>query len=191
MEKYPSHVVAKWLGHSPKVAAQHYLMSREHHFEDVVRGSSPGPAPAAAVSPEATDDRGAECCARVVQNASQHASAPDRTEPHETTEPAAAKRKRRTNHRPQRAGAKKGCRGHGWPCSRKMAGTGSEQTSKSAEKPPTAPRCGANCSATPDGRVDLLARAVLLVAGMAIPEHDRAAVLARVVAFQRAEREAS
>ena len=92
MEKYPSHVVAKWLGHSPKVAAQHYLMSREHHFEDVVRGSSPGPAPAAAVSPEATDDRGAECCARVVQNASQHASAPDRTEPHETTEPAAAKR---------------------------------------------------------------------------------------------------
>ena len=39
--------------------------------------------------------------------------------------------------------------------------------------------------------MDLLARAVLLVAGMAIPEHDRAAVLARVVAFQRAEREAS
>lgn len=92
VEKYPSHVVAKWLGHSPKVAAQHYLMSREHHFEDVVRGSSPGPAPAAAVSPEAADDRGAECCARVVQNASQHASAPDSTGPHETTEPAATTR---------------------------------------------------------------------------------------------------
>jgi hypothetical protein len=26
------------LGHSPKVAAEHYLMSREHHFEDVVGG---------------------------------------------------------------------------------------------------------------------------------------------------------
>jgi len=92
VEKYPSHVVAKWLGHSPKVAAQHYLMSREHHFEDVVRGSSPGPAPAAAVSSEAADDRSAECCARVVQNASQHASAREGTEPHETTEPAATTR---------------------------------------------------------------------------------------------------
>lgn len=39
VEKYPSHMVAKWLGHSPKVAAQHYLMSREHHLEDVVRGT--------------------------------------------------------------------------------------------------------------------------------------------------------
>ena len=38
VEKYPSHVVAKWLGHSPKVAAQHYLMSRDHHFDDVVAG---------------------------------------------------------------------------------------------------------------------------------------------------------
>ena len=37
----------------------------------------------------------------------------------------------------------------------------------------------------------MLARAVLLVAGLAIPEHDRAAVLARVVAFQSAEREGS
>ena len=31
---------AKWLGHSPKVAAQHYLMSRDHHFEDVVNGAA-------------------------------------------------------------------------------------------------------------------------------------------------------
>ncbi len=92
VEKYPSHVVAKWLGHSPKVAAQHYLMSREHHFEDVVRGSSPGPAPAAAVSPEAADDRGAECCARVVQNASQHASAPDRTKRQNPLQPKGLQR---------------------------------------------------------------------------------------------------
>jgi len=28
--------VAKWLGNSPKIAAQHYLMTREHHFDDVV-----------------------------------------------------------------------------------------------------------------------------------------------------------
>jgi len=40
IEKYPSHVVAKWLGHSPKVAAHHYLMSREHHFEHVASGGA-------------------------------------------------------------------------------------------------------------------------------------------------------
>ncbi len=43
VEKYPSHVVAKWLGHSPKVAAQHYLMSRDPHFEDVVGGGEASP----------------------------------------------------------------------------------------------------------------------------------------------------
>jgi len=37
VERYPAHVVAPWLGHSPKVAAQHYLMSREHHFEALRR----------------------------------------------------------------------------------------------------------------------------------------------------------
>ncbi len=51
VERYPSHVVAKWLGHSPKVTAQHYLMSREHLFEDVVRGNGAAP-------PAFTGDRG-------------------------------------------------------------------------------------------------------------------------------------
>lgn len=40
VEKYPAHVVAPWLGHSPKVTVRHYLMSREHHFEHVVRGDA-------------------------------------------------------------------------------------------------------------------------------------------------------
>jgi hypothetical protein len=31
-------LIAPWLGHSPKVADEHYLMSREHHFEHVVNG---------------------------------------------------------------------------------------------------------------------------------------------------------
>jgi hypothetical protein len=43
LQNYPSHVVAKWLGHSPKVAAQHDLMSRDHHFEDVVCGGESSP----------------------------------------------------------------------------------------------------------------------------------------------------
>jgi hypothetical protein len=52
-----------------------------------------------------------------------------------------------------------------------------------------APVCGAKCSADSDSEFDLLARAVLLVASLAIPEHDRAAVLARVVtAMQPATR---
>jgi hypothetical protein len=43
VEKYPSHVVAKWLRHSTKVAAQHDVMSRDHHFEDVVGGGEASP----------------------------------------------------------------------------------------------------------------------------------------------------
>lgn len=76
---------------------------------------------------------------------------------------------------------KKARTGREWPCRRTVAGTGREHTSISAEEPSTVPRCVANCSATPDGSVDVLARAVLLVAGMAIPEAARQAVLTRVV----------
>ena len=36
VEKYPAHVVAKWLGHSPKIAAAHSLMTRDHHFDEAV-----------------------------------------------------------------------------------------------------------------------------------------------------------
>jgi len=57
VEKYPSHVVAKWLGHSPKVAAQHYLMSREHHFQDVVRGPHETTEPAATTRAAAGSSR--------------------------------------------------------------------------------------------------------------------------------------
>jgi len=120
VERYPSHVVAKWLGHSPKVAAQHYLMSREHHFEDVVRGGGcridgdaspalppalpcpePGAVAAVVSSPEASKGPArrtaaepvpcdANCDAIATRIATPQASAPDCTEPHETTEPAVA-----------------------------------------------------------------------------------------------------
>ena len=53
VERYPALVVAKWLGHSPMIAATHYLQTRERHFEDVVTGEGkaaaqtlPGAAPA-------------------------------------------------------------------------------------------------------------------------------------------------
>ncbi len=57
------------------------------------------------------------------------------------------------------------------------------------EKPRFRPRkrevvtsCDAKCDAISLDQAELLARAVLLVAGMEISEPDRAAVLARVVA---------
>lgn len=36
VETFPAHVAAKWLGHSPQVAARHYLMTTEAHFEKAV-----------------------------------------------------------------------------------------------------------------------------------------------------------
>ncbi len=37
-EALPAHVVAKWLGHSPLVAAKHYLQTRDAHFEVALSG---------------------------------------------------------------------------------------------------------------------------------------------------------
>ena len=36
VEKHPAHECAAWLGHSPAIAAAHYLQARNHHFEAVV-----------------------------------------------------------------------------------------------------------------------------------------------------------
>ena len=33
VERFPAHVVAGWLGHSPIIAAQHYLQTRHAHFD--------------------------------------------------------------------------------------------------------------------------------------------------------------
>ena len=96
VERYPSHVVAKWLGHSPKVAAQHYLMSRDHHFEDVVKGTPnvpPTPAEAGQRDAAASDANCDAIATRIATRiATPQASAPDSTESHETTEPAATTR---------------------------------------------------------------------------------------------------
>lgn len=63
-----------------------------------------------------------------------------------------------------------------------MGSTGSEQTTTSSENQHIASQCDAKCDAISADRVELLAQAVILVAGMAIPEAVREAVLARVVA---------
>ena len=89
VEKYPSHVVAKWLGHSPKIAAQHYLMSREHHFDDVVAGGGAADSSVAGAGQAVPSSCSADCSALATQNATQQASALGSAEPHKTTEPAA------------------------------------------------------------------------------------------------------
>jgi len=51
--------------------------------------------------------------------------------------------------------------------------------------PPTwlsPPECDAKCDAVSANRIELLTRAVILVAGMNLAEDERAAVLARVIA---------
>jgi integrase len=60
VERFPAHVVAGWLGHSPLIAARHYLQTRDAHF-DLATG-------------------GAECGALEAQNAAQHQSAMNRTD---------------------------------------------------------------------------------------------------------------
>lgn len=82
----------------------------------------------------------------------------------------------------QDAAHKTARRGHGWPGGREMAGAGREQPAFRAGNPGVASACDAKCDALPADRVELLARAVILVAGMAIPEQDRAAVFMRVIA---------
>ena len=63
-----------------------------------------------------------------------------------------------------------------------MAGAGREQPVCCAGNPVVGRGCDARYDALPPDRVELLARAVILVAGMAIPETAREAVLARATA---------
>ncbi len=65
---------------------------------------------------------------------------------------------------------------------RSVAGTGREQPAYRAGNTGVDPDCDARYDALSPDRVELLARAVILVAGMAIPEAAREAVLALVMA---------
>jgi hypothetical protein len=82
----------------------------------------------------------------------------------------------------QDAAQKTGRPGHGWQGGREMAGAGREQPASRTGKLGGAVSCDAKCDAISPDCVELLARAVILVAGMAIPEAARQAVLARVIA---------
>ena len=74
-------------------------------------------------------------------------------------------------------------RGHGWPDGRdEVAWTGTEQTRFHSEKRGVESVCDAECDALLGDRVEVLARAVVLVAGMSIPEAASDAVLVAVAA---------
>ena len=65
VEKHPAHECAAWLGHSPAIAAAHYLQARNHHFEAVVNAGRKSDA---------------ESDAATAQNPTQQASARRRNE---------------------------------------------------------------------------------------------------------------
>ena len=71
VEKHPAHECAAWMGHSPAIAAAHYLQARNHHFEAVVNAGRKSDA---------------ESDAATAQNRAQQASARRRKESQDGTE---------------------------------------------------------------------------------------------------------
>ncbi|TVQ32440.1 MAG: site-specific integrase [Phycisphaeraceae bacterium] len=69
-DQAPGHVVARWLGHSPTIAAKHYLHLRDEHFDLVTRGS----------------EVVGKLSGQGVGNASERTTAPVCAEDHESTE---------------------------------------------------------------------------------------------------------
>lgn len=61
VDRFPEHVTAGWLGHSPRVAAEHYLQTRDEHIR--------------LASQEVVPNGGAQSGAHGAQNPAQHATA--------------------------------------------------------------------------------------------------------------------
>ena len=76
VESFPAHVVAAWLGHSPTIAARHYLQTLDRHFAEASGAPRRRPNPG-------RDESYAKSDARATQNAAQQATAPLRTVSHD------------------------------------------------------------------------------------------------------------
>jgi len=72
-----------------------------------------------------------------------------------------------------------------------VAGTGTEQTRFQPGKQGGTISCDAECDAISADRVELLARVVMLVAGINLADAEQAAVFARVVADLTSQRAAA
>ena len=80
VDHYPSHQVASWLGHSPAIAARHYLKHKDLHVQAAAGAGdwiqSTGTKVRTEGSKRAFQKSGAKCGASVVQNAAQQPAAP-------------------------------------------------------------------------------------------------------------------
>ena len=74
---------------------------------------------------------------------------------------------------------------------KKVVGTGTEQTRFHSGNHGVAISCDAKCDAISPDRIDVLTRAVILVAGINLADSEQAAVLARVVADLTSQRAAA
>jgi len=74
---------------------------------------------------------------------------------------------------------------------KKVAGTGTEQTRFHSGNQGVAISCDAKCDAISTDRLEVLARAVVLVAGVKLADAEQAAVLARVIADLTSQRAAA
>jgi len=150
------------------------LMFREHHFEDVVNGSAPD-ANRSREGQGSPQDCNAKCASIATRNATPRASASGSTEPHKTPETAATTRVA-TGSSEITPVIKTD------PSLLRVGSTGLEQPAFLAGNTAVAISCDAKCDAISANRIELLTRAVILVAGMNLAEAERAAVLARVIA---------
>jgi len=112
-------------------------------------------------------------------------------EPHKPTEPAATIQVAAgsvgncasyQNCPVARAAQKNSRQGHGRPGGREVAGTGTEQPRFHSGKQGGTISCDAECDAISANLIELLTRTVILVAGMNLPEADRATVMSRLLA---------
>jgi integrase len=72
--QHPAHAVAKWLGHSPRIAQAHYLVTTDAHFKSVIEAA------------EGSEAGGAQSGAVRAQKAAQQASAMNRNESQDESE---------------------------------------------------------------------------------------------------------
>ncbi|MSR29090.1 MAG: hypothetical protein EXS03_05890 [Phycisphaerales bacterium] len=88
VERVPNHVAAGWLGHSPLIAAKHYLQTRDAHFELVTGAKADAAATdlRSETDPQKSDAESDALKTRMTQKATQHQSAPTRTNSRESIE---------------------------------------------------------------------------------------------------------
>ena len=159
-------------------------MFREHHCENEVRRGSgkvdKATASITTVGQGSQSEHDTKCASIATRNATPQASASGSTEPHKTTEPTATIQ--------VAAGSSKLA-----PVTEtgRMAGTGTEQTRFHAGKQGVESVCDAECDAISADRVELLVRAVVLVAGINLTDAEQAVVFARVVADLTGQRAAA